>query len=417
MKYNYPNITPAYTGGVLHCNGTLSAKYFQELFHNNYDFNEILPFIQRIPVTGFFSELFYLESENIYAENFKHIQKLHREISFYFKSNQSIRIALNYMNILIRYGITDFPQIEKKHLPPVSESILIEIELLYITASINQAISQEKKIDIQKLVNITKKAFSEKNIEDRIKILTGLRLIVTSYRFSRDKNAQKYAKEIAPIFLKKLNDLPENFNNLLYKSISYRGVAMIESLSVNEKTQLLIQSEELARNLSPNNQLEKIVRDENLYTLLQTLTKWYCKLNKIKNAKLCLDEMIKLDPFDSTAYSEMGLFLLEQNKHSDAAFFFKSASNLGPPSVGMNLYFYAKCLEKVKGNSVIPSLLHKALTIDPDSISAALDLIDYYKKIGNIKKLKNIVNKIISTENLITQLNFEEKQKILSLNI
>lgn len=179
----------------------------------------------------------------------------------------------------------------------------------------------------------------------------------------------------------------------------------------------LHRGEQIARALRPNGTLEEIIATENLYTCLQTLSKWNTSLDQLEQAKSNLNEMISLDPLDSTGYGEMAFFLLNIENYEEAASYFKSASEFGPPAVGMHTYYYGKCLQVLGRTDDALAALYESTKIDPDAVSPWLDLFDYYLEMNNQTKTKEIASRLLTNpvyRNQLEQEEIDEIEKILT---
>ena len=155
--------------------------------------------------------------------------------------------------------------------------------------------------------------------------------------------------------------------------------------------------------------LEQILAKENLYTLLQTISKWNASSGKIKQAEYNFQEMINLDLHDSTAYSGYAFLLFDEKRYLEASIYFKLAYYQGPPAVGMNLYYYAQCLELSGHNKrEIVNILYEVTEIDTDALSPWLDIFQYAKNINDMNQTKKIAVKILSNTTLYEQLTTNE---------
>ena len=154
---------------------------------------------------------------------------------------------------------------------------------------------------------------------------------------------------------------------------------------------------------------------DNLCTCLLSVAKWNIQVENYTKAEALFSEICELDPFDSVGYCEMGVLLHRVNRFSDAAYYFKKAALLGPPGVGMNTYFQAKCLEQISSQEKFVSVLHQAAEIDKNAISPLLDLFHYYKD-QCPSNSKNIAKKILSSPILKKQLTQHEINNLESVN-
>jgi hypothetical protein len=405
-------------------NNTLNARYFCELFSGDYDFSTILPFPQRIPKTTFFEELFAIQLPDNKKQILELINHVSQQITEILDNTDhklhndryvQCRELINYLNVLLRHGQSyDFEILSQKLYPYITADERCEFELLRITANINNDLSCNAPVDITELQQLTNIVLNASEYTDRMKILIGNRLVVSAYRYSQDWQPRLYAQQIYPYLLSLIDKQPKSFLNDLYASVMYRGLAMITELEESQQEDFLLKAETIARNIKPTNPLENIVAKENLYTLLQTLAKWSEQQGNMLKTKDHLQEMLALDLYDSTGYSQYGFFLFDQQKFQEASIYFKLAYFLGSPAVAMNLYYYAQslsCLPNIDQQEII-KILYEVTTIDPDAISPLLDLFEYEKTANNQNNMQAIANKILSNNNLSEQLTTEEYEAI-----
>jgi predicted Zn-dependent protease len=160
--------------------------------------------------------------------------------------------------------------------------------------------------------------------------------------------------------------------------------------------------------MQPVTELEEIVAAENLFTITQSLAKWHILNDDLKTAESCLLELTSIDPNDSTGYSELAFFYLNQHKYQEAETNFKKAMSLGPPGTGMNTYYYAKCLEQLEKHDEAINYLHLSTELDKYAISPWLDLLELHSKEKNPNKMREIATYILSNECLMEQLDKNE---------
>lgn len=235
------------------------------------------------------------------------------------------------------------------------------------------------------------------------------RLVVYFYRYEKEALYCNEIVTLSKVLLKYVSHSEYNsFIDTLYSSVAYRGLSMVKEFDQDEQTEFLMKAEKLARLLRPSTKFEEIVASENIYTLLQTLAKWHINLNDNKKAETCLKEMIQIDPFDSTAYSELGFFYIRYNDYDKGAEYFKKAMELGPPGMGMNIYYYATCLEKLGNGLEAINYLYRSADIDKQALSPWLDLLNFYSEKKQFDKTKHISNHIFHTPILKEQLEEHE---------
>ena len=219
-------------------------------------------------------------------------------------------------------------------------------------------------------------------------------------------------KKLLDVHVQEVNECDStHFNATILKSIAYRGIAMMPHLGVAKQSEYLFQAEQYARHAEGKNKIEHLIKIDNLYTCLQTMAKWQMSVKNFAKAEEYLRELCKLDPTDSVGHSELGLFLHRLEHFTEAATCFDHAARLGPPAVGMNIYFRAKCLERIGLHHEAASLLHEASTIDEEALSPLLDLFLFYKNSDNAKA-QTIAHKIMSSSVFLDQLAEDELQDL-----
>jgi len=241
-------------------------------------------------------------------------------------------------------------------------------------------------------------------------------IVVNFYRHQENTFYQNEILELAKYFLTLIAKFNEPyFMHIFYSSIAYRGIAMVHPFGQERQEEFLTKAEQLARNLKGNTELEKMVAADNLYTCLQTMSKWQFHRKKTKESENYLLEMISIDPYDSIAYSELGFFYIKTESYENAVTQFKKALDLGPPGTGMNAYYYAKCLEKLGDEPNAVAMLYQSAEIDSQALSPWLDLMNYFGNKGQHHKAIEIANHINKTPILMEQL--EEDEAIIIQNL
>lgn len=331
-----------------------------------------------------------------------------KEIS---KTKQCTQQAvLNLMNLLLRYGLSGkvcslSEEILKNGM---NEDNFLEAQLIKEIALFHTTHLGKNNFTQKTLVRLVKKALRTDDLSTRIKILALNFFIVLIYRFGMKLDDRNLLKEsYVALELSARKQSAYNFGDKIRESVAYRGLAMITEVGKDKQNQFLKDAELIARNIKGNNSLEKLILKENLYTCLQSLAKWNIYHNQLDFAYSNLTEMISLDPFDSTAYAEMGFFLFQQNVFKEASSYFKKAISLGPPAVGMHTYYYAKCLQEL-GKKNAAYYLHQAAAIDKEAISPWLDLIDHYLGSKEIIEATKIAKRILKIKKYREQLEKDE---------
>tara|TARA_R110000868_G_scaffold381713_1_gene648121 strand:- start:298 stop:876 length:579 start_codon:yes stop_codon:yes gene_type:complete len=189
---------------------------------------------------------------------------------------------------------------------------------------------------------------------------------------------------------------------------------MVSHFGQNFQAECLDRAERISLNINTRCLSENIVAHENRYTCFQSIAKWHINNHNHKDAEIYLNKMIALDPYDSTAYSELGLHQANRNEYIGATASFKQAVKLGPPGTSMNTYYYAKCLE-ITGN-IHDSIeyLHKSASLDTTAVSPWLDLHELYNRNNDKINATSCVKHILSTPTLRNQLATNEIRNLES---
>ena len=423
MNYRYKNLSCGYTGNAHH-DATLNSQFFHLFFEtikkSANAIHEIIVFPQRVPRKDFFDEIYELETQKykyhldsiIQQITHNHIQSLNALI----KSNNKkcARQYLNWSNILLRYGqfeniIMHFPEHYSGHYS-------LEIALIKETAEIEINLSQAKPISINNLLKLAVKYLSDPNSEDREKIKLLNQIIVYYYRHDKNTNLQTGVFNLSMTLLDYVKKFENsNFINTYYCSIGYRGLAMVAELEPALRTELLEKSLQLARDLQPNTDIEKVVSSDNLFTCLQSIAKWNLANGNSSQAKSNLKELLSIDPHDSTGFSELGFYYADKNAYELAVNHFESAMKLGAPGTGMNTYYYAKCLEKLGNQKDAIYFLRQAAKIDDQALSPWLDLLTLYSINNMTNKAKHVARYILNNPTMMEQLEEDEINDIQTI--
>lgn len=409
IKFRFPSITAGYLG-IKNDQLTLNSSFYAELFGDNHDIDKQIIFPQRVPKKELFDELILLEDNTAAEQLKKHrdtlVKSMHNAFSLVERTNSKQRYFLNWLNILLRYGLfSEICALDTDHLKPtMDESDFIELKLIKAIAYFKIAESNTTS----NIINLANSVLFNVNLSKRIQVLVLNYIIVAAYRFkvelSYDSLKLCYEKLIDLV----KNETENDFGTIIRTSVAYRGLAMVNELDSTLRDQFLNQAILLARTIKVNNSSEGLIAKENLYTCLQSLSKWNQQFNHAEATKSNLVEMIELDPYDSTGYAELGFYLLDQNSIEEACTNFARAAELGPPAVGMHTYYYAKSLQLLGNNEAAVNALYEVTKIDKDAISPWLDLIEYNLETNALDKAKEIITNILKNPTYRSQLESEE---------
>lgn len=420
MKIRFNHLSSGYIGKN-HKNGTLNSKYFSEFFNKIVNSNEFLSnlilFPQRIPKLGFFKELIALETTD-FTVSFKNLldtikNKYNKAKDNYIKNStkENTRTYINWANVLLRFGC--FNEISTGSPQALNEPYSLEIEIIKETSKIETHLSNNTPFFINEFLEIYKKFTNNFVATEREKIILLNRIIVYFYRHQKQGNIKNSVIKLSWELIELLDKLETtSFTNRFNASVAYRGIAMVSELGQEKQSFFLEKAENLARSNHQDTAIEKIVSKDNLYTCLQTMSKWKSFQGNAEGSENCLLEMIEIDPYDSTGYCELGFFYIKTESYNKAATVFKKAMELGPPGTGMNAYYYAKCLEKIGNESEAIKYLHESTTLDKYALSPWLDLLEYYLNKKQTDKAQEIAKNIYQTPDLKEQL---EEHEIITI--
>jgi len=409
--YHYPNISCGYLGE--HYKGAaVNSAFFYEISKNKSLLNADICFPQRVPKIGYFRELRDLECEN-FSKKFdlavnQILFDLHTTIDNQLKNKKLI----NLLYLMMRYSL--FDAILNLQFPNTSHACLgSEIKLIKEFARIEKCIScGDAMLNINTLIEFSQEAMYEKRFDKKLNLLLLNRIIVLVHRHHALINPETLTQVLSQHILDINNYQPNSLNDYILLSIIYRGIAMASSIGEDKQEMYLFCAENYARNLVPQAKWQQLVVIDNLCTCLQTLSKWHLSKNRFTQAETCLREMCELDPYDSAGYCEMGMLLGRLERHKEAEEYFRKAAELGPPGVGMNTYFRAKCIEKTTSISEADPILRQAYHFDKNAISPLLDLFYHYKNNHNQTELQKIISTILSSPVLVDQLTEQELAEI-----
>jgi tetratricopeptide (TPR) repeat protein len=423
MNYKYKNLSVGYTG-IVYQKSTINSLYyglfFEEANRSSDILNTIFIFPQRIPRSGFHVELYNLETDE-YRINFDEIINKIKQYHLQFLTNLSknnseinARRYINWSNILLRYGC--FENLLNYFPKNYSGVFALEIKMLRESAKIEMMLSEDKMISPDEQLELAEIFIDNDAASDREKIMLLNQIIVNFHRYQKEKHSNKKIFQLSKILL----DLTQKFEstdfiNMLHCSVAYRGLAMENTFGNKIQISFLNKAEELARNIRCQSEIERVVASDNLFTCLQSISKWHLHNKNLLQAENHLCELITIDPYDSTGYSELGFYYLNLESYEKAADCFRQALELGAPGVGMHTYYYAKCLENLGKDEEAIIYLYEATKLDEQGISAWLDLMNHFLQKNEHAQACQIANHIHSTPILTEQLEDEEKIIIQTL--
>ncbi|HXH29794.1 MAG TPA: hypothetical protein VNJ01_03170 [Bacteriovoracaceae bacterium] len=368
--------------------------------------DQLMLFPQRVPRVGFFDELKLVSSDFISAR-IEGVQQSFRAFVDALVANEDNLLAVYYpetLNLLkasLRLGVVPlkWAEIDVSLAHPRYRLPLIDL-------MINQAVSLERPVPMQFLVQALEKGQGE----DRLFIMN--RIIVASVRYDPEfsRTQKEYLTALTAELLQGIDTFrPTDQHSVVALATLCRGLPMAPGFPAERTGEYLQKAIEYLQALVPRNELETLARDENIYTLYLTFSKYH--LHQLKDEAgfvSYLQKMMVLDPLDSTSFGELGLHYFKQEKYEKAEGHFQDCVRLGPPSLAMHLYFLGECQEKNGKRSQAISSYEACMQYDPEGLSPVLKLFEL-KKLSAPMESRQLALTMLKTEVYSDQLTEEEK--------
>lgn len=210
-------------------------------------------------------------------------------------------------------------------------------------------------------------------------------MIVQSARFAKDVDSVEYW---AAITFREMKEAKSNFDDFTYALLMsrYYRAASFGAQMRGDRARLVQEmdlAEEYACSLCPANEVQKILANENLHPLMQSRTKEAIWLGNIDLAEERVRRMIDVDPLDPRARMEIGEVLVSKGDIAQAASFYRSAAELGPPGTAIAWFMAAQCYESLNDLDHASDCYLATLRVDPLGISAAERLSEITRLTGN----------------------------------
>lgn len=409
MHFNFEHLTPGYCG-VYKKQLSLNSGFYSELFSNQVLLKTSIIFPQRIINSDFMHELSGGETDDAKIKLRNHLNLISQKVKNGDHTNE--QEIVNWYNIALRHAqwnvITDALPI-KLH----NTDLALELEYIKVVAQSQSSLLLNKDIDPVAWTKLF--LFLENNNQPAslTVILISTALIVMACRFGC-----KIKNEILVKAQKKILTTMQNVKKISYAefirfSFAYRGMAMLPFLDKNTIFEYLENAKLFATEaIMASSAIQKIVAKENLFTCSQTLSKWNMQNSNVSEALKSLEMMIELDPFDAVGYAETAFLYLKLHDYKNAEHYFEKAAMLGPPSIGMHLFYRGLSMEKLDRFTDAENCFNNAIKADETGISPYLGMLDLYTKMNNIEKRKTTATKILNEEILFSQLDENEKKQI-----
>lgn len=412
----FPQVTLGYAG-FSHPDATLNSRFYAALWSRPDDARLAggrIHFPQRMPRVGFFEELIAAETPaaaRLLTERRELIRRNARALDA-ARCEADPVFAANLAGLSGRYGIVDAPNVSLRSLP-LDDDEHFRLALNLSAIETNKSVSRGEAGSLEDLEFLCRAAEERAGLDENLRAHLWNRYLVTQARHARGRPDSPYAERLAGLLSDYLGkSKPVSFAERVSHSILWRGYAMAKRLDDAGRGRALDESERLALAAEPGSEAERVIKDENLVTLLQTLTKWRGRADASQGLA-CLQTMIRLDPSDSTAYSEIGLVHIKEKRWQAAREAFAAAARLGPPALAMNLFFRGEAEKALSLEAEAEQSWLASARLDRTGLSPRLALMEYYKASGSPAKGAPIRDEILASEPLRSQLDARELEELV----
>lgn len=172
----------------------------------------------------------------------------------------------------------------------------------------------------------------------------------------------------------------DNFEKQLLTSRFYRAVSYYPYLTGDHKTlcEEAALCETYARNLIPLDESQQLLKTENLFPMLESMSRIYCSLGDLSKGIKYMEELaFQLDPFDAKAWIQVGDLKEKSGCLHAAREAFQKACAQGVPLGGLSWYRLGRISEKIEDFEWAKYCYMRSLKFCPKGISP-------------LKRLKNI---------------------------
>lgn len=396
--------------GVTSAGLTLNSRFFSLYLTELPGEEEAILFPQRVPRSGFFDEIKSVAPGEV-SSRIRKIQNTFLDFQNNFFIDKDISgnfdlEVLNHLKASLRLGVC--PDKE-----PVCglQGIHSDYHLTVIDLLINRSVSSELPVPMELLTQALELSL-EKN---RSTIIN--RIIVAASRYEKTffEKESVLLKSLTQELMREIENfkITSSFSKIQLATFC-RGIPMSPYFPEERTEDYLRNAESLLLSIKPINEREAIVRDENLFTLYLTFSKFHLyQKNNVPEFLTCMEKMMTIDPHDSTAPGELGLFYFRKENYTEAEKFFRKCTQMGPPSLAMNLYFLGECLEKRGELEEAIRTYEECTSYDPEGLSPVLRLYEIKKEI-HPKEAELIRDLILKNPSLNDQLTEEERCALMA---
>jgi tetratricopeptide (TPR) repeat protein len=403
--------TPGYVG-VASDHASLNSAFFAEYWRCNPGDEAVVQFPLRVPRRGFHEELRDNETaagSRAWQAQHARVESMARQLGIAQALSMPIH-ALNVLGTALRYGIFEFPALADLPPPRPGQAHDYQIHLQLYIGRLSTAISDSAPPPYAQIQSLSLLAHQDDALDPEVRSHLFNTYLVASARY-RDESvslADGLLNETSGFLRDYLaQSRPAGFRSCMSHSSLWRGLAMWEGLTSEQKTQCLAQASHCAEQAQPGNPVERLLRAENDVTLNLTLAKWLGRNDPAVKMHY-LNRITELDPWDATAYSELALLHYKREQWPEAIRHFDKAIELGPPALGMNSHFRADIELRLGREDSAEHLFRRAARIDPEGLSPRLALFDLLQRQGRRPQARAAAQEILGHPDLRGQLDDHE---------
>jgi tetratricopeptide (TPR) repeat protein len=168
----------------------------------------------------------------------------------------------------------------------------------------------------------------------------------------------------------------DQFTGELLTSRYYRVLGFLPQKRKDRKEVVRVMrlAERHARKLKPATKTQELLYLENLHPVMESRTKEALWLGKRDLALERARSVVKLDPYDSKAWVELGQVRMLRKEWAHAAEAYVVAAMLGPPASAIGRHMAGVCFRRCGQDMLAAFFFKDALEVDPHGVSPHLEI-------------------------------------------
>jgi tetratricopeptide (TPR) repeat protein len=198
-----------------------------------------------------------------------------------------------------------------------------------------------------------------------------LKLLVHTARFDKDQGEAIRWSRKAKQALKALALPCGSLKQFMWESRLHRATAFVPFLEGRYAASLseLELALDLGWKVPVRSARERIVRNENIYPVLESTAKACLACNDLSRAFALTKQMVALDPWDGLARLELGNILYRLDRFEDAAEQYEWAVTLGPPGTEIAAFLAGEAYKAAGQSHEAVNMYLRSLEADPEGVS------------------------------------------------